>query len=91
MLTPRLTNCVINGSVPATLTQIDARLTYWANIEYNNISFSTNTYIPGDVIGDLLNYKRILEYRSCNPDYAMVCGLPTTSQVISRVKILINK
>jgi hypothetical protein len=50
-----------------------------------------NNYIPGDVIGDLLNYKRILEYRSCNPDYAMVCGLPTTSQVISKVKILINK
>lgn len=91
MLTPRLTDCVINGSIAATLTQLDARLTYWAIVEYNNLSFSTNSYIPANVIGDLLNYKRILEYRVCNPDYAMVCGLPTTAQVISKVKILINK
>lgn len=91
MLTPRLTDCVVNGSIAATLTQLDARLTYWATVEYNNLSFSTNTYIPANVIGDLLNYKRILEYRVCNPDYAMVCGLPTTAQVISKVKILINK
>jgi hypothetical protein len=91
MLTPRLTDCVIYGSISATLTQIDERLTYWAIRQYNNIIFSMNNYIPGDVIGDLLNYKRILEYRSCNPDYAMVCCLPTTSQVISKVKILINK
>ena len=50
-----------------------------------------NNYIPGEVINDLLNYKRILTYRFCNPDYAMVCGLPTTSEVVSRVKVLIHK
>ena len=91
MLSPRLTNCVINGSIPFTLTQIDERLTYWANRQYNNIIFSMNNHIPGDVINDLLNYKQILTYRICNPDYAMVCGIPSTSQVISRVKVLIHK
>ena len=91
MLSPRLTDCVVNGSIPATLTQIDERLTYWANRQYNNIVFSMSNYIPGEVINDLLNYKQILTYRLCNPDYAMVCGLPTTSQVVSRVKILIYK
>jgi hypothetical protein len=91
MLSPRLTDCVVNSSIPATLTKIDERLTYWANRQYNNIVFSMNNYIPGEVINDLLNYKQILTYRLCTPDYAMVCGLPTTSQVISRVIVLINK
>lgn len=91
MLSPRLTDCVVNGSISATLTQIDERLTYWANLQYNNISFSVNNYIPGEVIDDLLHYKQILTYRLCNPDYAMLCGLPTTSQVVSRVKVLIHK
>jgi len=91
MLSPRLTNCVINGSIPATLTRIDERLTYWANRQYNNIIFSMNSCIPGEVIDDLLTYKQILTYRLCNTTYAMVCGVPTDSQIISRVIVLINK
>ena len=91
MLSPRLTDCVIDASIPATLTQIDERLTYWARLQYNNIVFSVNNYIPGEIIQDLLNYKQILTYRLCNPTYAMICGIPTTSQVVSRVKVLINK
>ena len=91
MLSPRLTDCVIDASIPAALTQIDERLPYWAKLQYNNIVFSVNNYIPGEIIQDLLNYKQILTYRLCNPTYAMVCGLPTTSQVVSRVKVLIHK
>jgi hypothetical protein len=91
MLSPRLTDCVIDASIPVTLTQIDERLTYWAKLQYNNIVFSLNTCIPGEIIQDLLNYKQILTYRLCNSTYAMVCGLPTTSQVVSRVKVLIHK
>jgi len=91
MLSPRLTDCVVNGSIPATLTKIDERLTYWANRQYNNIVFSMNNCIPGEIIQDLLNYKQILTYRLCNSTYAMVCGVPTTSQVVSRVKVLIYK
>lgn len=91
MLSPRLTDCVVGASIPAALTEIDERLTYWAKLQYNNIIFSVNNYIPGEVINDLLHYKQILTYRLCTPDYAMVCGLPTTSQVVSRVKVLIHK
>jgi hypothetical protein len=91
MLSPRLTDCVYDASIPATLLQIDEKLAYWANRQYNNIIFSMNNYIPGDVIEDLLHYKQILTYRLCNPEYAMVCGLPTTPQVVSRVKVLIHK
>ena len=91
MLSPRLTDCVDYASIPATLLEIDEKLAYWANRQYNNIVFSVNNYIPGDVIDDLLHYKQILTYRLCNPTYATVCGLPTTSQVVSRVKVLIHK
>lgn len=91
MLSPRLTDCVVGASIPATLTQIDERLTYWAKIQYSNIIFSMNNYLPREVIDDLLHYKQILTYRLCNPDYAMVCGRPTTPEVVSRVKVLIHK
>ena len=91
MLTPRLTDCIEEDSIPATLLQIDDKLTYWAKIQYNNIIFSMNNYIPGEVVDDLLHYKQILTYRLCTPDYAMVCGVPTTSQIVSRVKVLIHK
>jgi hypothetical protein len=91
MLTPRLTDCVVDASIPATLTEIDNKLTYWANLQYNNISFSVNNYIPGEVINDVLHYKQILTYRLCTPDYAMVCGRPTTPEVVSRVKVLLHK
>ena len=91
MLSPRLTDCTVEASIPAALTEIDERLTYWAKIQYGNIIFSLNSYIPGEVINDLLHYKQILTYRLCNPTYAMICGLPTTPQVVSRVKVLIHK
>ena len=88
MLTPRLTDCVVDGSIPAALTELDERLTYWANIQYNNISFSVNNYIPGEVINDLLHYKQILTYKICNPAY---CEPFTTNMIASRVIVLINK
>ena len=91
MLTPRLTDCAIEASIPAALNEIDDKLTYWAKVQYNNIIFSMNNYIPGEVIDDLLHYKQILTYRLCTPDYAMVCGLPTTAMIVSRVKVLIHK
>ena len=91
MLTPRLTDCLVNCTIPFTLTEIDERLTYWAKLQYNNIIFSMNNYIPGEVINDLLHYKQILTYRLCNPEYAMECGVPTDYQIISRVKVLIHK
>jgi hypothetical protein len=88
MLQPRLTNCIECASIPALLTDIDCKLTDLAKQEYNNIIFSMTNYLPGPVIGDLLNYKRILTYKYCNPDYAIRF---TVSQIASRVKVLIHK
>ena len=88
MLSPRLTNCVDCATIPALLTDIDCKLTDLANNQYNNIVFSLNYPVPGVVIGDLLNYKRILAYKFCNPDYASHF---TVQMIASKVKLLIHK
>jgi hypothetical protein len=88
MLSPRLTNCIDCTTIPVLLTDIDCKLTDLANNQYNNIVFSLNYPVPGVVIGDLLNYKRILTYKFCNPDY---CSQFTVKMIASKVKILIHK
>lgn len=88
MLSPRLTDCVVEASIPALLYDIDQKLTALANDQYNNIVYSLNYYIPGQVIGDLLNYKQILTYKLCNPNY---CEPFTVKMIASRVQVLIHK
>jgi len=70
------------------LQDINNKLAELANYEYNNIVYSLNHYISGEVIQDLLNYQRILEYKQCNPDY---CANFTVEMIGSKVIILINK
>ena len=88
MLSPRLTNCIECSSIPALLADIDCKLATLANSEYNNIVFMLNRPIPEVVIGDLLNYRRILTYKYCNPDYAYRYSV---KMIASKVKLLINK
>ncbi len=88
MLSPRLTNCIECASIPVLLKDIDTKLTELAKIQYNNIIFSMNYNLGCSPIGDLLNYKRILTYKYCNPDYAKRY---TVKRIASRVKLLINK
>lgn len=88
MLTPRLVDCVYCASIPVLLADIDCKLTDLAKLQYSNIVFALNTYIPGEVIADLLHYKQILTYKVCNPDY---CGMFTVEMIASRVKVLIHK
>ena len=85
MLNPRLTNCVECATIPVLLTDIDCRIGSMAKDMYNNTIFSLNLPINGEVISDLLNYKRILTYKYCNPDYA---DEYTVNQIASRVKLL---
>lgn len=88
MLTPRLTNSLYYDSIPVLLKDIDTKLADLANYQYNNIVFSLNYYIPGEVIEDLLHYKQILQYKQCNPEYT--CNY-SVDMIASRVIILINK
>jgi len=88
MLYPRLTNCVHCSSIPVLLADIDCKLAELANNEYNNIVYQLNWPVIGTVIWDLLNYKRILTYKYCSPEYADDYSV---ERIASRVKLLINK
>ncbi len=88
MLSYRLTDCVDCITIPNLLSEIDCKLTELAKKQYNNIVFSLNYTICQCLILDLLNYKRILEFKKCNPDYASCYSV---EQIAGKVKILIFK
>jgi len=88
MLTYRLTNCEECTEVPVLLNDIDCKLTSLAKSLYGNITLALSKPIREDVMWDLLNYKRILEYKSCNVEYA---SCYTLDAIASRIKVLINK
>lgn len=88
MLNPRLTNCVNCTTIPSLLSEIDCKMKELSENLYNNIVFALGRNIPSLAILDLLNYKRILTYKLCNPDYASEY---TVEQIAGKVKILIFK
>jgi hypothetical protein len=88
MLTPRLTNCENCASITALINDIDCKLTEFAMKQYSNITLDLNKRLPLDAIDDLLNYKRILTYKYCNPEYALHYSV---DKIASKVKILIHK
>lgn len=88
MLSPRLVNCIDCTTPNVLIADIDCKLTDLANNQYNNIVYMLNLPFPNLVIGDLLNYKRILVNKLCNPDYASCYSV---QQIASRVKLLIHK
>lgn len=85
MLLPRLTDCINCSKIPVLLTDIDCKLTDLARNLYNNTVFILNKTVQSETMLDLLNYKRILQYKLCNPDYA--CKF-SVEQIASRVKLL---
>ena len=85
MLSPRLTNCPECASFPSLLLDIDCKLAQLSDNLYNNLVFMLNQPVPASVMLDLLNYKRILTYKYCNPNYASDY---TVNMIASRVKLL---
>ncbi len=85
MLYPRLTNNLVCASIPALLSKIDCRLNVLASDLYNNTIYMLNKPIYSDEISILLNYKRILTMKYCNPTY---CEKFTVEMIASRVKLL---
>lgn len=88
MISQRLVNCVECTTIPNLVSKIDCKLTELAKIQYNNTIFSLNYPLNGVLWIDLLNYKRILEYKYCNAEYA---GDYSIQSIASRVITLINK
>lgn len=88
MINPRLTNCPECSDIPSLLEDIECKITEVAKNLYNNTVFALNMPIAFDVMIDLLNYRRILQYKYCNPDYA---GAYSINMIASKVKLLIYK
>jgi hypothetical protein len=85
MLSPRLSECLACSNISTLLCEIDETLARLAKIEYNNVIFSLNKPFNGEMMMDLLNYKRILTYKLCNCDYA---GDYSINMIASRIKLL---
>ena len=69
-------------------SEIDSKLFYYAQNNWNNTSLLLDLEYNKDAIGKLLNYKRILNKRLYNPNYACSVDLGC---IISQVKIYLNK
>lgn len=85
MLTPRLTNCGSCADVLSLIDEIDCRMAQLAGNMYNNLTLMLNKPVPFTVMSDLLTYKRILQYKYVNPNYAS--GF-TINMIASKVKLL---
>ena len=88
MLNYRLTNCEECTTIPALLSDIDCKVTELAKRQYNDIVFGLNNPISRNVMFDLLTYKRILQYKTCNEEWANAYSV---EEIAGKVKILIFK
>lgn len=87
MLTPRLTDALYYNTIPVLIEQIDLTLASIANELYYNTIYSLHKNVDCGPMIDLLNYRRILQYKSCNSTYAPDF---TVDQIGSRVITLIK-
>ena len=83
MLTPRLTNCAECEDICSLIDSIDCKVAEMSVSLYNNVVFMLNKSFNHEVLSDLLNYKRILQYKVCNPNYA---GHFTVNMIASKVR-----
>lgn len=87
MLSPRLTNCVECTTIPVLINEIDCKIAQLAGNLYNNIVFMLNQPVEANVMIDLLNYRRILTFKYCNPDYAGCFTIPMITSKVKRLTI----
>lgn len=85
MVNLRLTSCPQCSDIMSLINDIDCKITEVAKNLYNNIVFDLNMPIPMEVMIDLINYKRILRHKFCNPDYAKSFSV---NMIANKVKIL---
>lgn len=88
MLTPRLTHCTDCVDIIGLIDDIDCRLTENSKKMYNSLIYMFTCSVNPEVMADLLNYRRILVHRYCNPNYG---GGISIDLIASKVKLLIHK
>lgn len=85
MINSKITNCKDCAEIPPLISDINCAIFKLSLKMYNNIIFSLNANIDYMSILDLLNYKRILEYKLVNPEY---CCDYSVNSIATKVKLL---
>ena len=86
MLQPRLIySCSGCSDILTLIDEIDCKLVKLSSRLYNNTVFILNQSIPVEVFIDLLIYRRILQYKYVNSDYAKHYSI---DHISSKVKFL---
>lgn len=83
MLNPRLTSCRVCAEIPNLLATINCKVASESLKIYQNLTLMLNRPVDGCLIEDLIHYKRILNYKYCNPDYAVDY---TVEKIASKVR-----
>jgi hypothetical protein len=85
MITPRLTTCSECSSITTLLQEIECKLATMSGALYNNMTLMLNQPVKASVFIDLITYRRILQYKAVNSDYAVYY---TIDQIASKIKLL---
>jgi hypothetical protein len=85
MLASKTTDCVNCTTIEVLLCDIDCKIFQLSKVLYNNMAYMLNKTVDSSVLVDLMNYKRILEYKNVNLEYAVDY---TVDMIASRVKLL---
>lgn len=85
MLTPKTASCKECNDIMSLILEIDCKVFELSQNMYNNIAYMLNKSVNRDALFSLLNYKRILTYKICNPEYA--CNF-SVNKIASKIKIL---
>lgn len=88
MLTIRLGECTDCANLCSLISKIDSKLLYYGVNHLNNTRLLTCLDFNYTNIDLLLTYKRVLNNRLFNPNYACEINL---ASIISRIKVLLNK
>ena len=87
MLTPKQRRCSECAQISTLLDEIDCRLSKYGIGLFNNITLMLNKNVPMEDILDLLVYKRVLQYKSVNSEYACSTSI---LKIASKVKRLVR-
>jgi len=84
MLTPRIITPECS-TIATLLADIDCKLAQLSGTLYNNMTLMLNYPVPAGTFIDLLTYKRILQYKNVNDEYADSFSV---DQITDKIKLL---
>ena len=87
MIVPRITCCKECPDIVPLIKEIDCRLSKLSISAYNNIAYSLGTPVNQTEANSLLFYKRILQYKFVNPNYASTYSVEMIASKIKKYTV----